>query len=423
MTKILKRIPILLYFIPLLIFTCPVIAQNNLIKGEEWTRFRGPNGQGISYAKTIPVKWTENDYNWKTQLPGKGHSSPVIWKDRIFVTCVEETTHYGILVALNVASGKILWQKKFTAVPYKMHTDNSFASATPVVDKDKVYTLWFTPEKTILIADDFNGNEIWKSSFKGVNSRHGAGSSPVLINDLVVFSREQENGSSFTSSWVAVDKKTGKTRWQLERETCESNSFSTPFLYIPDNKTQEIIFTSQAHGLTGIEPVTGKVLWELKSAFKLRVVSSPVMSSDLLIGTSKKGLVAIKPAKPDQSIQAEVVYESGRKYSSYVPTPIVKNGLLYNFIDNGYVTCLKAGSGEVIWREKPAGKFYGSPVWVNGKLYIISRVGEVVVLDASEEYKLLAVNQLGEGSHTTPAISNGRMYLRTFSQLISIGRK
>ena len=412
------------------------VSLASISQGQEWTRFRGSNGQGISYAKTIPIKWTEKDYNWKVNLPGVGHSSPVLWGDKVFVTSGDQKTGHGFLLALRVSDGKILWQKQYTLTPYRPTPLNSYATATPVVDADHVYALWPAPKETILVALDHDGREIWQRTFGGVHCQHGAGSSPIVFDDIVVFTHEHEDSSKSKtpsnrgdarSAWIAVDCKTGQTRWKLDRQTSPKTSYSTPCVYSPPLCAPQLIFTSLAHGMTGVDPGTGTVVWELNSAFVSRVVSSPVVAGELLIGacgdfSSGKRLIAVQPDTTDQSTQPAEIYKIDDSAIPYVPTSLAKDGLLFTFHDRGNVSCLRSATGELLWREKPANKFYGSPVWVNGKLYCITTKGEVVIIKAASTYELLAVNPLGEKSHATPAVANGRMYLRTYSHLISIGR-
>jgi outer membrane protein assembly factor BamB len=217
------------------------------------------------------------------------------------------------------------------------------------------------------------------------------------------------------SAWIAVDRETGQTRWTLERKTSNKTSYSTPCVYPRDTKPQ-IIFASFAHGLTSVNPQTGTVIWEVPDAFTSRVVASPVFADGLIIGTCGdfgrgKRLIAIRPGSADKSSPPAAAYK------------IAKDGLLFMFDDVGYVSCLRSNTGEQLWRERPAKKFYGSPVWVDGKLYCIATTGDVVVVKAAADYELLAVNPLGEKSHSTPAVAGGRMYLRTFSHLFSLGSK
>lgn len=406
------------------------IILASVSQGQEWTRFRGPNGQGISGAKTIPVKWTEKDYNWKIELPGGGHSSPVLWGEKLFVTSGDQQAGNSVIYALNVSDGKILWQKEYSLKKYSPNKLNSFASATPTVDAEHVYVLWTSPEETILAALNHQGNEIWKRKFEGVRCQHGAGSSPIVHDDMVIFTHEHENKSSpdARSAWYAVNRKTGETCWTLDRNTGPKTSYSTPCVYATETGTPQLIFNSYSHGMTSVDPGTGKVIWEVASAFPARVVSSPVIAGELLVGScgdggSGKRLIAIRPGSSDRKIQPKEAYSIDSGYRPYVPTSIAKGGLLFTFIDRGYVSCWNSVTGRQLWEEKPAGKFFGSPVCVDGKLYCITMDGDVVVIKAAETYKLLAINPLGETSHDTPAIAGGRMYLRTYSLLFSVGGK
>jgi len=399
------------------------------VQGQEWTRFRGPNGQGISEAKTIPVKWTDKDFNWRVKLPAGGHGSPVIWKDKVFLTCEDPKPAGGMLLALAVSDGRTLWNKRYRLTAYRHHRDNSLAVTTPVVDADRVYVLWQTSKEAILAAVDHTGHEVWRRTFPGVYSRFGPGTSPMLFDDLVVFTHEHwgggDAGSEHQSAWIALNRKTGQTRWTTKRNNSQI-SYSTPCVYWPRGGEPQLIFASWSHGITGVEPQTGRVIWEVGSALPARVVSSPVIAGDVIIGTCGKGgaglqLAAVRPGSADHPKQAGVVYTCKGKSAPYVPTPLAKDGLLFTFHDQGDVSCLRLETGEVLWREKPGGKFYGSPIWINGYLYCINRAGEVLVLKAAPTYELVGIYPLGEPSQATPAVSGGKMFLRTYSHLISIG--
>ncbi len=405
------------------------ILSTSVSQGQQWSRFRGPNGQGISDAKTIPVKWMEKDYNWKIELPRGGHSSPVLWGDKLFVTGGDQQAEHSVLLALSVSDGGVLWQKEYSLSKYHPNKLNSFATATPAVDAENVYVLFTSPEETILASLNHKGDEIWKRTFEGVRCQHGAGSSPIVYDDIVVFTHEHEgNAKDAKSAWFAVNRKTGRTRWTLERKTSSKTSYSTPCIYQPKEGDAQLVFTSLAHGMTGVDPLAGTVIWELDSAFVSRVVSSPVIANGLLIGTcgdygTGKLLTAIRPGTSDKSIQPSEAYKIESSSMPYVPTLVAKDGLLFTFHDKGDVSCLRSATGRQLWQEKPAGRFFGSPVWADGKLYCITMDGDVVVLRAAETYELLAVNPLGEKSHATPAIAGGRMYLRTYSHLFSVGGK
>jgi outer membrane protein assembly factor BamB len=396
--------------------------------GQEWTRFRGPNGQGISEAKTIPAKWTETDYNWKIELPGGGHSSPVIWGDKLFITSGDQQAGHTILLALKTSDGSVLWQKEYVLSKYRPNKLNSFATATPAVDAGNVYVLMTSPKETILAALNHAGTEVWKRTFEGVQCQHGAGCSPIVYNDMVIFTHENENSSSkdAKSFWIAVDCKTGETRWILDRKTGPKTSYSTPCVYTPVDGNKQLIFTSFSHGMTGVDPLAGTVIWELDSAFVSRVISSPVIADGLLIGTcgdygAGKRLIAIRPGTSDKSVQPAEAFKIDGNTTPYVPTSVAKDGLLFTFLDRGDILCRRSATGEQLWREKSAGRFFSSPIWVDGKLYCITTDGDVVVVRAAEIYELLAINPLGKTSNATPAVSGGRMYVRTYSHLFSIG--
>jgi len=393
--------------------------------GENWPRFRGPNGQGISSEKGIRVEWTDADYNWKLSLPGTGHSSPVVWDDTVFVTCADQARARAILLAIGVSDGSIRWQKRFDLPAYKMNRLNSYAASTPSVDAGYVYALWPSFDETLLVAFDHEGRQVWRRTFPGVKSQHGPCTSPVIVDDVVVFTHEHEEttGRGAQSFWIAVDRSTGQTRWKLPRRTGLKTSYSTPCLYSPKPGPRQLIFTSFSHGMTAVDPASGKVVWELESAFVSRVVGSPVVAGELVVGTCGDGsagkyILAVRPSGSDRPEQAYKVTGSA---ASYVPTPLAVDGLLFTFHDRGQISCLDADTGRLLWQEKPAGRYYGSPVWVEGKLYAITTDGQVVVLRAAAKYELLAINALGQKSQATPAVANGAMYLRTDSQLFCLG--
>ena len=416
------------------------LAVSSVSAAEEghWSRFRGPNGTGISDAATVPVTWTDADYNWKITLPGTGHSSPVLWGNRIFLTCGDAETARRIILCLNTAAGRTLWRREYPSETFNQHRDNSFATATPAADSAGLVLTWTTPEEILLVALDPDGREVWRRDFGPIVAAHGSGTSPVIVGDLVVLTNDQEDMNRMPwdriigsrpvgkSSLIAVDRKTGATRWQLERRTALA-AYSTPCLYRPDGGPAELIVTSTAHGITSVDPATGKVNWEVDKIFLDRCVGSPVTAPGLVLagygfGTRGSLYVAVRPGSRAAGVGAAIAYQL-KKPVPLVPTPIVKDGRLFLWHDDGRVECRKVETGEAIWSERVGGSYYGSPVWVAGRLYCISRKGEVVVLAASDEFKLLGRVELGEPSYATPAVSDGVMYLRTLSRLFSLGGK
>lgn len=217
--------------------------------------------------------------------------------------------------------------------------------------------------------------------------------------------------------------KTGRTRWKVDRRSSLAG-YSIPCLHRYDGG-EELIFTGTSHCITAVDPASGKVNWELPDVFPDRCVGSPLSDSGLILAGFGYGLrgtrfVAVRPERDRKGVQPVIAYDV-TKSVPLVPTALAKDGRLYLWADAGIVTCLDVASGNVFWRERVEGKFYGSPVWVDGTLYCMARNGDVVVLSASKTFKLLARVSLGESSYATPAVAGGVMYLRTNSRLFSLG--
>jgi len=389
---------------------------------DNWPRFRGPNGAGTSDAAAIPAQWTEKDFNWKVELPGGGHSSPVVWGDRIFVTSGMEDTGRRIILCLKAADGSVLWKHEYESSACKMNGLNSYASVTPAVDADYVFVAWAVPEKYTVAALDHAGREVWQRDLGPWVSQHGQGASPIVWGDLVIVPNDQD-GTSFL---VALDRKTGRTRWQTERKSGKA-AYATPCLFGPADSPQ-VVLGSTAEGLYGIDARTGKPLWAVPDVFPTpkRVVASPVVVGGLILDQCGEGgialhLVAVRPPAKEGG-KAEVAWKIA-KPPAYVPMAVAKGDLVFLWGDAGTVACVRAASGEEVWREKVGGNYFGSPVCVGGRLYCISTKGEVVIVAAAEKFELLARNPLGEKSHATPAIAGGRMYLRTWSHLFALAAK
>jgi outer membrane protein assembly factor BamB len=395
--------------------SCPVA-------GQEWCRFRGPNGAGESDAATIAVTWTAKDYNWRVGLPGIGHSSPVVWGERIFITAAIEADATRIVQCLKTADGSVIWKTTFPGTTYKKNRSNSYAAATPPVDQDRLYTTWVAPEAYLVLALDCQtGREVWRRDLGPFVAQHGFGASPILFGDLLIVPNDQD-GKSFV---VALDRKSGEIRWQADRRS-DKAAYSTPCIFQPEGGSPQLILTSSAHGINSLDPQTGKTNWEL-DVLEHRVVGSPMIAAGLVIagcgeGGGGKQMLAARPADPGKNVEAKVMYNFEGSLP-YVPIPVACGRLVFLWSDSGVVTCADAPTGKIHWRERVGGKFYGSPVRVRDRLYCMSREGEMFVLAAADQYKLLGQINLEEPSHCTPVVAAGTMYLRTFSHLMSLGGK
>ncbi len=388
------------------------------VAAQEWTRFRGPDGTGIGLGESIPVSFSEADYLWNVKLPGPGHSSPVLWGNRLFVTCTHDANEQREVVCLDARSGETIWSTTMPFTPYRHNMRNSFAASTPAVDAEHVYINWISGGEFVALALDHAGNRIWRRTMGEFGARHGAGASPIAMNGLMILG----NDNMKTSFLAGLDGKTGETVWEITRNS-KMTSYSTPAVFRPKNGPPEVVFLNEANGMTGIDPASGRKMWESDKLFTLKSVASPVVAGNIIFATAGSGgggkesaalRLGEKPTDPT------VAWELNRSLP-YVPTPIAIGEHLYIPSDGGVMTCVVAATGEQVWQKRLDGEFYASPVCVNGRIYNTTRDGKVIVLEAGPVYKVLAKNTLPERTDATPAIANGRMYIRTLNHLICIG--
>lgn len=402
---------------------------------EEWTRFRGPNGSGISTATGIPVTWTEDDYQWQIDLPVQGSSSPVLWGRQIFLTGDDAENGQRSILCIDADSGRIEWRRDYPFEDHYLHRDNDFASGTPCVDEDGVIVVWSTPDQLLMIALDLDGQEKWRRDLGPYKGLHGSSSSPIIADGLVVLANDQMDPKRFSfylpddTDWnpgksylIALERDTGETRWKIDRKS-ELAGYATPCIRRVGDRA-EAIFTSTPHGITAVDLQSGDISWEIDQLWDNRTVSSPQLHGDLVFGSFGKGLsgqrfVAVRPGEAG-SEKGELVYDV-TKSVPLVPSFVVKDGLLFLWTDSGVVSCLDAETGKVHWRERVGGDFYSSPLWIEGRLYGISKRGEVVILAASREFAELGKVDLGEKTFATPAVVDGVMYFRTQSRLCALG--
>lgn len=389
-----------------------------ILDAQEWTRFRGPNGTGVHPAASLPVRWTEKNIHWKTALPGVGHSSPVVWGQRIFVTSAEDEGRRRSVLCLGAEDGEMLWSRDYTLSTHRKHRFNSFASSSPAVDAERVYVTFVGPGSYGVHALDHDGKDLWQRDLGSWESQHGHGASPIVLGEHVILTNDQLGASTL----LALDAETGRTVWEAQRRS-DRAAYGTPCVVERDGKIQ-LLLTSRANGISSHDARTGRMLWEAP-LFTLRTVSSPVVWGDLVIGTCGSGgggnyLVAVRLGGEGDVSETHLAYRLNRSIP-YVATPIVLDGLLFLFSDKGIASCVEVATGDVVWQERLGDGFYSSPVSAGGRIYCISREGEVVVLRAGREFDVLARNSLGDQCHATPAIAGGRMYIRTFGHLMSVG--
>lgn len=405
------------------------LLLSSTIYAQDWTRFRGPNGSGIGTAN-LPEQLTPTNILWQASLPGSGHSSPVTWGDRIFVTCTPDgagpaDSARRIVACLSSKDGSVVWQREFATGSYRKHADNSFASPSCATDSERVYAWFAGPDGSQLVAmSQADGKELWKQDLGKFLSQHGPGASPIVENGVVYLQSSQDEPGSFLE---AFDAATGKILWKKELKGGQ-HAISTP-CFLPSPAGPQLISLSTDNGLLAFQPKTGESIWSLPDLFKLRCVASPVvMAPGMIVVQCGQGQAAseIQVIKGGAEKKPEKAYEIVR-IGGYVPTPIAVGDLLFLWKENGTVTCVRSSTNEQLWSERVEGPYYASPICVGGKggrLYNVTRSGELVVLAADEKFRLIQRFPLGEkNSYASLAVSGGKLLARTYTKLFCIGAK
>ena len=432
------------------------IVSSAVAYSQNWPSFRGQNGSGLGDGNALPTTWdTEKSINilWKTPIPGLGHSSPIIWDDRIFVTTAvssstntqfvhgltqtaasadDNSKHSFRVYCLNKNTGNIIWQQAIYdgAPKVKRHVKGSFANPTPVTDGKKL-VVSFGSEG--LYCFDLNGKLLWKQDLgildggwsSGPDFHWGFGSSPVIYKSLVIVQCDTQNQSFI----AAYDLTNGKRVWQTPRD--EDSSWSTPTIY--EGKSGAELITSGTKYYRGYDPLTGKELWRMADGVDVKI-PTPIAMNDLyflgggsaverhpfyVVRAGSKG--EIKPAEAN----ANAIAWQNQSIRPHIVTPIVYRNYLYVCSDNGIVSQYQAETGEPTFRARlgNGGAFSASPVASDGKLYFISEDGDVFVIKAATTFELLARNSMGEVVMATPAIGGKMIVIRGQNHLFGIAAK
>ena len=390
------------------------LALPGTLFGDQWPRFRGPNGTGVSTLKGTPETWTESDYEWKLTLPGTGHSSPVIWDRKLFLTTGTEDGDRTVR-GYDAVTGKELWHDTIKLGTNPLHKKNSYASGTPALDESRVYVSHADTGKNIIVAYSHEGEQIWSYDLGSFAGQHGQGISPIVHGDLLIVPNDQDGPSSI----VALNRNTGKPAWSVDRPAREV-SYATPFVYDAGGGPQLICLSGIA-GLSALDPTSGKTLWS-GAPLEKRTVGSPVSAGGKIFAICGQGgrgtlMMGIDPAAPS----AEPLLVS--KGIPYVPTPIGKGDLLFLWTDDGFAACLDVMTNKELWRSRVGGNYTSSPILVGDKIYAVGEDGQIAVVAADTKFKLYGKSPLGDNSFATPAVANGRIYFRGFHTLASLKAK
>jgi outer membrane protein assembly factor BamB len=412
-----------------------------------WPQWRGPAGLGVSVEKNLPTEWSATkNINWKTPIDGRGHSSPIVWGNRVFVTTAIEgpvvpgakavkhmdgdkeflhpdsvgadRKHTFKVISLDRETGKILWeQTAFEGTPYdNRHRKSSYAASTPATDGKHVYAFFGTEG---LYAYDMKGKFVWKADLGKLGTvGMGTGTSPILYENLLIMQCDEENGAS--SFIVALDKKTGKEVWKTPRKV--QVSWATPLLVRAAKRAELITIGSET--IIAYDPAKGKELWRHKGV-QSNAIPSPVANNQtvfIVAGFPTKIAMAIPlGGSGDLGDSVAWKYEKG---TAYVPSPILYGDHLYLTTDRGILTCLDAKTGALKYeggRVPIPATFTASPVAFDDKILLTSEDGDTFMVKAGSKHEILGSNSVGEPVYASPAIADGNILIRGEKNLYCIG--
>lgn len=359
---------------------------------------------------------------WTTPIPGKGHSSPIVIGDRVFVTTCIEETEQRLLLCLSRRDGNILWQREVLRAPKeKKHDLNSYASATPCSDGMHVWASFYQEPNIELVCYDMDGHESWRKTPGTFQSIHGFCSSPVLYKDLLILNCDQDAPAYI----IAYEKATGIERWRADRPN-RTRSYCTPTVF--DVAGRDQLMLSGSKSVASYDPDTGRQLWVIDGPTE-QYVASLVMTRGIVFltaGFPEHHLMGIDPTGSGNLTHSHNILWHDKKDHravSYVPSPVAYGDYFFLLSDEGLATCWEARSGKRMWREQLGRHQSASGVVADGNVYFTDDSGETSIFKASPKFELLAKNPLGEEVRASPAISRGQLFIRTLHHLYCIGSK
>ncbi len=393
------------------------LLLHSVVLGGDWPCWRGPLGDGRSGEIGVPVRWSKTDnVAWRTAIPGRGYSSPVIWGDRVFLTTCKEKELERVLLCLDRRDGRILWERVVLTAPLeKKHRLNSYASATPATDGKHVWVSFLQNPRMAVACYDFDGKLIWSQSPGEFHSVHGYCSSPVLYQDLVILNGDQDA----VAFLVALEKKTGKERWRTDRPN-RTRSYCTPIIVEAAGRKQLVLSGSKS--IASYDPDTGKQWWLIDGPTE-QFVASLVYADNLFFMTAGYPTYHIMGIRPDglgNVTNTHVAWHRAKETRDYVPSPIAHGNYFFLVNDTGEASCWDS-TGKKQWVEKLGKHHSASPVSAAGLLYFVDDDGKTFVVRAGNQFELVACNDLDDECYSSPAIAHGQLFIRTLNYLYCIG--
>jgi outer membrane protein assembly factor BamB len=399
----------------------PLIAAAYLLASsaawaENWPGWRGPRGDGTSLETSLPTRWSpDGSIAWKIAVPGRGHASPIVWGQRLFVVSCLEASQERLLLAYDLPSGRPAWQQVVLRSPLeKKHQLNSFASSTPATDGQRVYVTFLDQQEMVVAAYDFSGRLLWMVRPGPFSSTHGYCSCPVLFEDKVIVNGDHD-GEAYI---VALDAASGRTVWKTDREN-KTRSYVTPIIRQIDGRTQLILSGSKC--VASYDPHDGSRHWIIDGPTE-QFVASLVYNGRLLFltaGYPELHMLAIRPDGRGNVTDTHIAWRT-TKGASYVPSPIAEGDYFLVVSDGGIASCFEADTGRRAWMERLGTHFSSSPVSAGGLVYFTDDDGQTTVVRPGEKLEVVARSTLGERVFASPAISGGRIYFRGEGHLIAV---
>lgn len=396
-----------------------------LTQAENWPRFRGPTGQGISSEEDLPLTWSaRKNIAWKTAIPGQGWSSPIVYGDRIFLTTATDQGASCRVICVNRGNGEIVWNTEVhRQVPGPKRRNNSYATSTPVTDGKRVYAAFYDGT---CVAVDYSGKLLWKNDEVKFFSVHGLGASPILAGELLIMpfdgSSREESKLGFKVPWkngfvMAMDTATGETQWKAERG--ESRVGHVTPIVIDDGRQ---LVTGAGDRVQGFNAKTGQRIWSIYSQGE-GVTPSPVVGEGLIFtssGFEAPTIRAIRLGGEGEITDTHIAWEQKKGVPALASFLYVRP-YLYSITRDNILHCLEASSGKIVWVKRLKGVHSASPVLADGRIYILSEDGVTLVLKPGDEYEELARNELNENCLASMAVSQGQFFIRSAEHLFCIG--
>lgn len=388
------------------------------VYAENWPQWRGIRLDGSSLDHGFPKEISEKTEAWRTELPGQGHASPIVWGDRLFTVAALAETQERVLLSLDRDSGKVLWQKTVlkSALEGK-HRLNSHASSTPATDGECVFTAFLDGSSVVISAHDFSGNQVWQVRPGVFASKHGFCSSPILFEDKVIINCDHD-GPGYI---VALARADGRQLWRIERPN-QTRSYCVPLIKEISGRTQMVLSGSKC--VTSYSPQDGRLLWMIDGPTEQFVASivHDEKSNCLLMsgGFPEHHILAIKPDGIGNVTETHIQWRTN-KGVSYVPSPLCENGWFLIVSDSGIAHCFDAKTGDIAWEERLK-EHHASLVSAEGQVIFINDFGTLRVIKPGKDYELTAESELKEKVFASPALSEGQIFIRTEKSLICLGK-